>query len=296
VNRTAQLIGSASSGRYDVAVGSHASDFYLTCWTIGIPKLTLIDDERLRGGNLVNVRLVDEVAVPQAVPAAALAALGAPRDKLFRYPGFKEEYYLYDVRPDPDALKDLGIEARRIVGVVRPPRPARTAEGGASPAETTLAALVQDLAGTRNVTLIVVARDREQQRRFASIGLADVLVPDEPADAISLVAAADFVLGVSGVMLREAVALGTPAYTLSRRKPSSVDAALLAEDRLRRAEMAEDVTLKKKDRRADNLPAAPRDPQLFVDELLLLARRSSRRARLGRFVQDIADDQASPLV
>ena len=296
VNRTAQLIGSASSGRYDVAVGSHASDFVLTCWTLGIPQLTLLDDERLRGGNLVNVRLVDEVAVPHVMPASALAALGVPRDKLFRYPGFKEEYYLYDVRPDPDALTRLGIDPRRITGVVRPPRPARNAEGDASPAETTLAALVHDLAGKRNVTVVVVARDRDQQRRFASLGPATVLVPDGPVDGIGLIAAADFVLGVSGAMPREAVALGTPAYTVSRRPPSAMDAALLAEGRLRRAEMAEDIVLKKKSTRGDHLPAAPRDPQLFVDELVLLARRSSRRARLGRFVQDITDEQSPPLV
>ena len=104
VNRTAQLLGSASSGRFDVAAGSHASDFVLTAWTLGIPQLTFLDDERLRRGNAVNVRLVDEVAVPEAIPPATLAALGAPPDKLFRYPGFKEEYYLYDFSPDPRVL------------------------------------------------------------------------------------------------------------------------------------------------------------------------------------------------
>jgi predicted glycosyltransferase len=237
VNRTAQLIASASSGRYDVAVGSHASDFVLTCWTLGVPQLTLLDDDRLRGGNLVNVRLVDEVAVPEAMPGAALATLGVPPNKLLRYPGFKEEYYLYDVRPDPDALKRLGIDPDRVVGVIRPPRPARDASG-ASPAETTLTALVQDLAGQPDVTLVVVARDREQRRRFASLGLAEVLVPSGPVDGIGLIAGADFVLGASGAMPREAVALGTPAYTVSRRSRSAMDAALLAQDRLRRVEVA----------------------------------------------------------
>ncbi len=125
VNRSAQLLGSASSGRFDVAVGSHATDFALAAWTLGIPQLTFLDDERLRRGNAVNVRLVDEVAVPQAIPPAALAALGAPPDKLFRYPGFKEEYYLHDFSPDPHVLAALGVERRRVVGVVRPARPAR---------------------------------------------------------------------------------------------------------------------------------------------------------------------------
>ena len=101
VNRTAQLLGSAASGRYDVAAGSHASDFALTAWTLGIPQMTFLDDERLRRSNAVNVRLVDEVAVPEAISPATLAVFGAPAAKLLRYPGFKEEYYLYDVRPTP---------------------------------------------------------------------------------------------------------------------------------------------------------------------------------------------------
>ncbi len=73
VNRTAQLLGSASSGRFDVAAGSHASDFVLTAWTLAVPQMTFLDADRLGRGNLVNVRLVDEVAVPEAVPACSVS-------------------------------------------------------------------------------------------------------------------------------------------------------------------------------------------------------------------------------
>jgi len=41
---------------------------------------------------------------------------------------------------------------------------------------------------------------------------------------------------------------------------------------------------------------APRDPALFVDQLLGLARRRSRRARLGRFARDAGDAGSTPLV
>jgi uncharacterized protein len=273
VNRTAQLLGSASSGRFDVAAGSHASDFVLTAWTLGIPQMTFLDDERLRRGNAVNVRLVDEVAVPEAIPPAALAALGTPPQKLFRYPGFKEEYYLYDFSPDPQALASLGVDRRRVVGVVRPARPARGAGGAPSEDETALGGLVRELAGRRNVTLVLVARDAGQRARFLALGVPGLIAPDGPVlDGASLIAAADFVLGAGGVMAREAAALGTPAYTVSLRPPAAVDAALLAEGRLRRATAADDIGLKKK-RDARTAQALPRDPALFVDRLLELARR-----------------------
>ena len=292
VNRTAQLLGSASSGRFDLAAGSHASDFALTAWILGIPQLTFLDDERLRRGNAVNVRLVDEVAVPEAIPPATLAALGAPPGKLFRYPGFKEEYYLHDFSPDARVLASLGVDRRRVVGVVRPARPAR---GGGAPSkdEAALSDLVCELAGRRHVTLVLVARDAGQRARFLALGVPGLIAPDGPVlDGASLIAAADFVLGGGGVMAREAAALGTPAYTVSLEPPAAVDAALLAEGRQRRAASADDVELRKKGDARTAL-TTPRDPALFVDRLLDLARRRSLRARPAR---DAGDAGSAPLV
>jgi predicted glycosyltransferase len=278
VNRTAQLLGSASSGRFDLAAGS--------------PQLTFLDDERLRRGNAVNVRLVDEVAVPEAIPPAKLAALGAPPGKLFRYPGFKEEYYLHDFSPDARVLTSLGVDRRRVVGVVRPARPAR---GGGAPSkdEAALSDLVCELAGRRHVTLVLVARDAGQRARFLALGVPGLIAPDGPVlDGASLIAAADFVLGGGGVMAREAAALGTPAYTVSLEPPAAVDAALLAEGRQCRAASADDVELRKKGDARTAL-TTPRDPALFVDRLLELARRRSLPARPAR---DAGDAGSAPLI
>ena len=295
VNRTAQLLGSASSGRFDVAAGSHASDFVLTAWTLAIPQMTFLDPERLGRSNLVNVRLVDEVAVPEAVPVAGLTSLGATRDKLFRYPGFKEEYYLHDAQPDPAALARLGVERRHITGVVRPAAPqTRLGDGGTAPAdEADLFELLAGLAGRRNLTLVVVARDESQRQRVLALGLPGVIVPDGPADGVGLLAAADFAVGFGGVMLREAAALGTPAYTLSA-SAGPVEASLLGDGRLTRIAGPEDIALRKKETRTST--ALPRDPWLFAERLVELARRRSRRARLGRFVQDAADQQPPRIV
>jgi predicted glycosyltransferase len=285
VNRTAQLLGSASSGRFDVAVGSHGSDLILTAWTLGIPQLTFFDDER-RTGNLLNVRLVDEVAVPEAMPATTLAQLGAPSSKLFRYPGFREEYYLADVRPDPEALGRLGVDVRRIVGVVRPAPPGRPASDGPDAAESVVAALVRELAARHNVTLVLVARDPAQQRRFAALGVRGLVVPEGPVDGIGLIAGADFLLGAGGAMPREAVALGTPAYTIAQGPPSAVDAMLLSQGRLRRVRSADDVALAHKERRLHEVLDVRRDPAVFVAEIERLAGGAGRAARLGRLVRD----------
>jgi uncharacterized protein len=295
VNRTAQLIGSASSGRFDVACGSHASDFVLTAWTLGVPQMTVLDPDRLGRSNLVNVRLVDEVAVPEAVPVAGLVAIGAARDKLFRYPGFKEEYYLHDAEPDPDALARLGVERRHVVGVVRPAAP-RTRVPSREPApddEDPLTGVLAGLAGSRNVTLVVVARDQVQRRRLLGLELPGVLVPAGPVDGVGLMAAADFVVGAGGAMLREAAALGTPAYTLSR-SAGPVEASLLTDGRLRRVAGPGEIALRKKDTRT--VAAPPRDPGIFTQRLIELGHGRSRRQPVGRLVQDAPHEEPPAVV
>jgi hypothetical protein len=79
-------------------------------------------------------------------------------------------------------------------------------------------------------------------------------------------------------MNREAVALGTPAYTMFAGRLGAVDERLIAENRLGRASSAGDVTLKKKARHT--VQAERRDPQLFVDEILAVARRRLARGPL----------------
>ena len=306
VNRTAQLVSSAASGRFDVAAGSHASDFVLAAWTLAIPQMTFLDDERVRRIDALNLRLVDEVAVPDAVQPAALTDAGATPAKLFRYPGFKEEYYLYDFRPDRDAVLRLGVDRRSVVGVVRPPRAARReSAGGAAAAraaaailaddERPLADLVRELARRRNVTIVLLARDAAQRDRFVAHAGTSVIAPVGLVDGASVLAAADFVLGAGGVMMREAAALGTPAYTLAWRSPSTVEAALLTDGRLRPVTGADDIALKKK-ARPFSVDAAPRDPGIFVARLAELASHTSRRARLGRLARDVGAGEAAPLV
>lgn len=278
-NRTRQLLLSASGGRFDVAVGSHASDFVLAGWTLGIPQMTFLEEDGLRSSTPFSMRLADEVAVPDAIVTDTLSAFRPAPRRFVRYPGFKEEYYLRDIHPDPQVLRRLAVDERHVVGVVRPSRPVVTPHGVVpSAGEAALVGLVRALAGRRNVTLVLLARDREQRQRFLSLGAPGLVAPEGVVDGVGLLAAADFVLGDGSVMTREAAALGTPAYTVARRSLTAVDRSLLKAGRLYLATGPDDLLLRKKDNRTATLE--PRDPQIFVDELIALARRP-RRARAG---------------
>ena len=49
---------------------------------------------------------------PDSVPLERLRRFGVSEEKYFPYPGLKEEYYLYDFEPDPEALVRLGVDDR----------------------------------------------------------------------------------------------------------------------------------------------------------------------------------------
>jgi predicted glycosyltransferase len=74
-------------------------------------------------------------------------------------------------------------------------------------------------------------------------------------------------------MNREAVALGTPVFTVFEGRLGAVDDRLIAEGRLVRLERPEQVRLAKRDGGADPAQRVRRDPGLLVD---LLSRPANR--------------------
>jgi hypothetical protein len=70
-------------------------------------------------------------------------------------------------------------------------------------------------------------------------------------------------------MNREAVALGTPVYTVFEGRLGAVDEQLIASGRLRRLASAEQVKpAKRTDAKASTSPRVRRDPALLTDLLL----------------------------
>jgi uncharacterized protein len=275
MNRSAHLIAQARGAKFNVAVGHNSNDLAVAAWTLGIPQVTMFDYEYAAASHHLNVRLVDEVVVPDAIPLSRLAPYGATADKVFRYPGLKEEYYLYDFQPEPTVLEQLGItDKRKVVGVLRTAPHVTMYHRHENPL---FDQVVNDLAAKRNLILVIIPRTEEQRRHYGALGLDDIVVPERAVDGLSLIVAADFVIGAGGTMNREAVALGTPAYTMFAGRLGAVDERLISEGRLHRAYAADDVAVRKKSRRA--VVAEPRDPQLFVDEILAVARRRWSRGR-----------------
>ena len=150
---------------------------------------------------------------PDAIPVERLRRAGAPRAKLFLFPGLKEDYYLADFGPDPAVLERAGHrQHERVVVVVRPP-PETSAYHADEPALRATSSTGSPPTPASHA-VVIPRTDDQAKPPCARAATPSLIVPDRAIDAQSLIAYADLVVSAGGTMNREAVALGTPVYTI----------------------------------------------------------------------------------
>jgi predicted glycosyltransferase len=252
--RSVALTRWARGRRFDLALGHGSNDITVAAAVLRIPCSTMFDYEWATVQHNVNCRLAGAVVVPEAIPPERLDRYGA-RGKLERYPGLKEEYYLADFEPDPRVPGELGLDPAEPIVVVRTPPVVSLYHRF----ENDLFAGVLDrLRGTQTVVLPRIAAQRAEL-----LAAGDFVVPEHAIDAQSLIAQADLVISAGGTMNREAVALGTPVWTTFEGRLGAVDAALIADGRLRRLERVDQIEVRK--RRGEAAAGrARRDPDVLV--------------------------------
>src|SRR6201996_8122142 len=257
--RSAQLTRWARRRRFDLALGHGSNDITVAAALLRIPCSTTFDYEWATVQHTVNCRLARAVVVPDVIEPERLYRYGA-RGKLGRYPGLKEEYYLSDFEADWGVRGELGLDPAQPIAVVRTP-----------PVVSLYHRFENDLFGTvldrlRDAQAVVLPRTPEQREQLRQAG--GWVVPERAIDAQSLIAFAGLVVSAGGTMNREAVALGTPVFTVFEGRLGAVDERLIAEGRLRRLQRPEQVVAVK--RAADSARAqgrVRRDPGVFTSLL-----------------------------
>jgi uncharacterized protein len=244
--------------RFDLSLGHGSNDVTVAAAALRIPSSTMFDYEWATLQHEVNCRLARAVVVPDAIPPGRLRRYGAA-GKLQRYPGLKEEYYLADFERDATVLQELSLDPGAPLAVVRTPPAVSLYHRFENPL---FAAVLERLRGGQTV---VLPRTSEQEAELRSAG--GFIVPEAAIDAQSLIAFADVVISAGGTMNREAVALGTPVYTVFKGRLGAVDERLLDEGRLRRLRSADQVVLRKRSE-ADRPARVRRAPGLLADLLL----------------------------
>jgi predicted glycosyltransferase len=265
MHRSAALTRWARKRRFDVALGHGSNDITIAAALLRIPCSTMFDYEWATVQHNVNCRLARTVVVPDAIPAERLYRYGA-KGKIRAYAGLKEEYYLADFEPDPNVPAALGLDTSQPIAVVRTP-----------PAVSLYHRFENDLFAEvlgqlRGSQTVVLPRTREQRQELERSG--GFLVPEHAIDAQSLIFYADLVVSAGGTMNREAVALGTPVWTVFEGRLGAVDERLIADGRLRRLTSPGQVSLSKRaDGAAGSRERCRRDPAVLTEFLLSAERR-----------------------
>jgi predicted glycosyltransferase len=259
IQRTARMRSFGKGKGFDLAIAHGSNDLAIASRLLGIPEANMHDYEFAVAQHQVGCRLAKRVIFPDSVPPERLRRFGVGPDKLFQYPGFKEEYYLADFEVDPGVLDQVGVDTERVVVIVRPPPDVSLYHRKSNPLFPQVLARV----GTdERVRAVVLPRTEEQRGYVKKLALPSLIVPDHAVEAQSLVALADLVVSAGGTMNREAVALGTPVYTTYGGRLGGVDEALIREGRLRPLTSANAIEVKK---RPPSGERERRDPALLAD-------------------------------
>ena len=243
VSRSAAMVRFGAGKGYDLALSHASNDLPVASRLLSIPHVTMFDYEFAKLSHHINVRLSVKALVPDAIPLEALAPYGGTAEKVDRYPGLKEEYYLADFEPDARIMERMGLDEDKVMIVLRTPPSMAAYHRMENPIFDDVLKLV---ASRDDVQAVALIRTPDQIAGIEGVGSANIRVPREVVDAQSLVYYADVVVSGGGTLNREAVALGTPAYTVFQGVMGAVDTKLMEEGRLMPLSTAEDLALTKK--------------------------------------------------
>src|SRR6478752_7441377 len=119
--RSARLARLVWRRRPDLAIAHGSVDLAVVAAAYRVPSVQMQDYEFAQLQRQIAFRLARRVLVPETIPLDRMAKLGVKGEKLVRYPGLKEEYYLAGFEPDPAVLEELGLDREEVLVVVRPP-------------------------------------------------------------------------------------------------------------------------------------------------------------------------------
>jgi predicted glycosyltransferase len=287
--RSALLARLARSRRPAVALSFNSYAQAVAARLSGVPFVTVTDYE-YQPANHLAFRLADKVMVPDGFSTAMLRRQGATPasgdgDRVVVFPGLKEHVSMLDFSPDPDfpaCLRALGVDTDGVVATVRPPATSSLYHRFAN---DWFYGLLDHIARQPGVSVVALPRYPAQEARIHALGHANVTVPTQVLDGRDLVYRSDLVVSAGGSMNREAVVLGTPAYTAFAGRMAGVDRNLIRQGALVQLRSQDDVHLLRVEKNArPGLPGVDGSvADRIVDEVLATVTAGGRRRRaLGR--------------
>jgi uncharacterized protein len=245
LTRSLLLTRWARGKKISVAVGFGSRPLAVACGLLRIPNASVFDYEHVSIGALN--RFCDWIFIPEEVSINNLVKRGTPAKKVIKYIGLKEEVYAGSYRYDKGLLQCLGYDEKKVIVTIRPP--ATKAHYHDQVSEIICRSVLQKIASDTSIIAIFLRRDNDPSfDKFFRYDNIKKLT--QPVKGLDLIAISDLVISGGGTMVREAVGLGVPAYSIFTGKQGAVDERLASEGRLvliRKPEDVNKIKLQKRD-------------------------------------------------
>jgi uncharacterized protein len=228
-----QKVGGLFSRFKDVIFSKIDFDISISCgsenavWTSALRRKASVafgDNDQARQwtyGHFVNYAFF-----PDAIAPDLLHRQGLKKNKLFLYPGYKEDIYLADYSPDPAFTVKLPFNE---YVVVRPENLMANYIRNSSVTSITPALL--RLLSEKGVNVLFLPR-YETDRKYAD-GMKNIFIPEAPINGLDACYYSSGVLTGAGTFAREAACLGVPSFSFYAGSDLlAVDKKLISDKRM----------------------------------------------------------------
>ena len=120
LTRSMALYFYAKNKQFDLAFCHGSRSIYFTSKILNIPLVVLGDYEHGYLPAFIG-NWAQRVITPDIIPCEIIKEKGIDISKIAQYSGLKEEFYIYDFKPDPNVLDKIGVDREKIIVLLRPP-------------------------------------------------------------------------------------------------------------------------------------------------------------------------------
>ena len=223
--RAFQLMRLNRNKSYDLSIVHSSRALPIASFLKKLPNIAMLDYEY--ADLYVFKWFSSKIFIPEVINEKIAESVGLPRNRIIRYPGFKENVYLCHFEPHDDVILKVGLDPNKIIVVIRPP--ATMAHYHTREGEYFFKKVVQLACSRLDTQVILLFRTVKQRYRWSKVIENLSCLPKIPQNVVSgldLIYHADLVISGGGTMVREAAVMGVPSYSIFLGKKGAVDTEL----------------------------------------------------------------------
>ena len=190
-----------------------------------IQSLIFIDYENANLSQLTSPTTA--FCIPDGIPISLIREKMQGSKSISQYPGFKEVIYAERSKDLSDIRKEFSLDEKKIVAIIRPS--ASRAHYHNNRSEEIFFEILNYFVEQKDAVAIVIPRYPEQKAKIERLYSQrnSIIIPSHPIINSKLLGIADMVLSGGGTMVREAVAVGIPAYTFFTGELGALDLSMI---------------------------------------------------------------------